>query len=83
MVTDAVFGNASPVMEATEVKARATLLSDCSTPAYIPVVTGFNGATPTAARPRSAAAARISPRRYWLPHWMQRSYGSGPTSMAS
>ena len=44
VVTDAVFGNASPLMEPTRVKARARLLPllDRGT---IPIVTGFNGAT--------------------------------------
>jgi aspartate kinase len=44
VVTDAVFGNASPVMESTEVKARDVLqpLLDAG---KLPVVTGFNGAT--------------------------------------
>ena len=44
IVTDAVYGNASPVMEATREKARQTLgpLLDSG---VLPVVTGFNGAT--------------------------------------
>jgi aspartate kinase len=44
VVTDAVFGNASPVMEATEVKAREVLvpLLEGGT---LPVITGFNGST--------------------------------------
>jgi aspartate kinase len=44
VVTDSMFGNASPVMEATEVKARLVLmpLLEAGT---VPVVTGFNGAT--------------------------------------
>jgi aspartate kinase len=44
VVTDAVFGNASPLMELTAVKAAARvkpLLDDRT----IPVITGFNGAT--------------------------------------
>jgi aspartate kinase len=44
IVTDAVFGNASPQMEATRWKCReflAPLLADD----VIPIVTGFNGAT--------------------------------------
>jgi bifunctional aspartokinase / homoserine dehydrogenase 1 len=44
VVTDAVFGNASPLMEPTRVKAREklqTLLEQ----GYLPVITGFNGAT--------------------------------------
>src|SRR5436853_61556 len=44
IVTDAVYGNASPVMEATREKARRNLcplLAD----GILPVVTGFNGAT--------------------------------------
>jgi aspartate kinase len=44
VVTDAVFGNASPVMEATEVKAREALLPLLNA-GTLPVVTGFNGAT--------------------------------------
>lgn len=44
IVTDAVFGNATPIMEATRRKA-----SDCIRPllanGVLPVVTGFNGAT--------------------------------------
>jgi aspartokinase/homoserine dehydrogenase 1 len=44
IVTDAVFGNATPIMEATRKKAAAMiepLLAD----GILPVVTGFNGAT--------------------------------------
>lgn len=44
VVTDAIFGNASPVMETTEGKAREVLvpLLEAGT---LPVITGFNGAT--------------------------------------
>ena len=44
IVTDAVFGNATPIMEATRQKAREAVkpLLDAGT---IPVLTGFNGAT--------------------------------------
>jgi aspartate kinase len=44
VVTDAVFGNASPLMEPTREKARARLAPLLEAGA-IPVVTGFNGAT--------------------------------------
>jgi aspartate kinase len=44
VVTDAVFGNASPLMEATRKKARARLLPLFGAET-LPVVTGFNGAT--------------------------------------
>jgi aspartate kinase len=44
VVTDAVFGNASPLMEPTREKARA-LLQPMLTGGRMPVVTGFNGAT--------------------------------------
>jgi aspartate kinase len=44
VVTDAVFGNASPLMEPTREKARACLVPLLEIGA-IPVVTGFNGAT--------------------------------------
>jgi len=44
IVTDAVFGNASPMMEATRVKAQARLLPVLDR-GIMPVVTGFNGAT--------------------------------------
>jgi len=44
VVTDAVFGNASPVMAATREKARARLLPILEKGA-MPVITGFNGAT--------------------------------------
>jgi aspartokinase/homoserine dehydrogenase 1 len=44
IVTDAVYGNASPVMEATREKARRTLLPLLDD-GILPVVTGFNGAT--------------------------------------
>src|SRR6202034_2836844 len=44
VVTDAVFGNASPLMEATRAKARARLLPLLER-GVIPIVTGFNGAT--------------------------------------
>jgi bifunctional aspartokinase / homoserine dehydrogenase 1 len=44
VVTDAVFGNASPIMEATREKARARL-GPVIERGVMPVVTGFNGAT--------------------------------------
>ena len=44
VVTDAVFGNASPLMEPTRAKARARLLPLLER-GILPVVTGFNGAT--------------------------------------
>ena len=44
MVTDAVFGNASPLMEPTRVKASARLLPLLER-GIMPIVTGFNGAT--------------------------------------
>ena len=44
MVTDAVFGNASPLMEPTRVKAAGVLVPLLEA-GIIPVVTGFNGAT--------------------------------------
>ncbi len=44
VVTDAVFGNASPLMEPTRHKARARLLPLLER-GVLPVVTGFNGAT--------------------------------------
>jgi bifunctional aspartokinase / homoserine dehydrogenase 1 len=44
VVTDAVFGNASPLMEPTRAKARARLLPLVEAGA-LPVITGFNGAT--------------------------------------
>ncbi len=44
IVTDAVFGNASPLMEATCKKAGAVLLPLLEA-GTMPVVTGFNGAT--------------------------------------
>jgi aspartate kinase len=44
VVTDAIFGNASPLMEPTTVKARARLLP-LLRQGTLPVVTGFNGAT--------------------------------------
>ncbi len=44
VVTDAVFGNASPMMAQTEEKAGATLLPALEK-GGIPIVTGFNGAT--------------------------------------
>lgn len=44
VVTDAVFGNASPLMEPTRVQARARLLPYLES-GVLPVVTGFNGAT--------------------------------------
>jgi len=43
IVTDAVFGNASPLMEPTREKARACLLPLIDK-RVIPIVTGFNGA---------------------------------------
>ncbi len=44
VVTDAVFGNASPLMEPTREKARANLLPMLGQ-GSIPIITGFNGAT--------------------------------------
>jgi aspartate kinase len=44
VVTDAVFGNASPLMEPTRDKARARLLPLLER-GVLPVITGFNGAT--------------------------------------
>ena len=44
IVTDAVFGNASPLMEATRERCAARLLP-LAAQGTIPVVTGFNGAT--------------------------------------
>ena len=44
IVTDAVFGNASPLMEPTRSKACARLLPLLES-GVLPVVTGFNGAT--------------------------------------
>lgn len=44
IVTDAVFGNASPLMQPTREKARQRLLPIIES-AALPVVTGFNGGT--------------------------------------
>ena len=44
VVTDAVFGNASPLMEPTKVKAREKLLPLLKE-GLLPVITGFNGAS--------------------------------------
>jgi aspartate kinase len=44
IVTDAVFGNASPLMEPTRAKAQAVLLPLLEA-GSLPVITGFNGAT--------------------------------------
>jgi aspartokinase/homoserine dehydrogenase 1 len=44
VVTDAVFGNASPVMESTEKKAQEILVPLLQA-GNLPVMTGFNGAT--------------------------------------
>ncbi len=44
IVTDAVFGNATPLMEPTREKARALLLPLLEQ-GVLPIVTGFNGAT--------------------------------------
>jgi aspartokinase/homoserine dehydrogenase 1 len=44
VVTDAVFGNATPLMEATRERARAKLLPMIEA-GVLPIVTGFNGAT--------------------------------------
>ena len=44
IVTDAVFNNASPLMDATEEKANARLIPLLKQ-GVIPIVTGFNGAT--------------------------------------
>ena len=44
IVTDAVFGNASPQMELTRTRAAAVLASSIAK-GIVPVVTGFNGST--------------------------------------
>jgi aspartate kinase len=44
IVTDAVFGNASPQMEATRLKCLQELVPDLNA-GVVPIVTGFNGAT--------------------------------------
>ena len=44
VVTDAVFGNASPLMDPTRVKANARLLPLLGG-GVMPIITGFNGAT--------------------------------------
>ena len=44
IITDAVFGNATPIMEETEKKAGA-LLRPLLEEGIVPVVTGFNGST--------------------------------------
>ena len=44
VVTDAVFGNASPLMEPTRERVRARLLPAMER-GVLPIVTGFNGAT--------------------------------------
>jgi aspartokinase/homoserine dehydrogenase 1 len=44
VVTDAVFGNASPLMEPTRAKAQALLMPQLEQ-GLLPVITGFNGAT--------------------------------------
>ena len=44
IVTDAVFGEASPLMDLTREQARAALLPSIEA-GVIPIVTGFNGAT--------------------------------------
>jgi len=44
IVTDAMFGNATPLMEPTREKARESLLP-LAEEGVLPVVTGFNGAT--------------------------------------
>ncbi|HEX6895919.1 MAG TPA: aspartate kinase, partial [Bryobacteraceae bacterium] len=44
IVTDAVFGNAAPIMDATRNKAQA-ILGPLLASGTIPIVTGFNGAT--------------------------------------
>jgi aspartate kinase len=44
VVTDALFGNAAPLMEPTREKARAVLLPLLAQ-GKLPVITGFNGAT--------------------------------------
>jgi len=44
IVTDAVFGNATPLLEPTRIKARARLMPLLEA-GVLPVVTGFNGAT--------------------------------------
>ncbi len=45
IVTDAVFGNATPIMEATRAQGRTSDLQPLLASGILPVVTGFNGAT--------------------------------------
>jgi len=44
IVTDATFGNASPILDKTQTQARRVLLPSLDS-GVVPVVTGFNGAT--------------------------------------
>ena len=75
IVTDAVFGSASPLMEQTTAKARKRL-GPLLRAGVLPVVTGFNGAT-TDGRPTtlgrggsdfsaSILAAALSARELWI-----------------
>jgi len=75
IVTDAVFGSASPLMEQTTAKARK-LLEPLIRRGVLPVVTGFNGATADG-RPTtlgrggsdfsaSILAAALSARELWI-----------------
>ena len=77
VVTDSVFGNATPIMSATRVRAAEVILPLLAA-GKIAVMTG-----PMASRRLWGGAAPISPRRFWRARWMRKSFGSGPTSMAS
>ncbi len=82
IVTDAVFGNASPLMELTEKKTRA-LCSRCWMTGLFPSPQGSTPPPPTAEAPRWAAEVRIFPPPFSPQRSRPPNCGSGPMWMAS
>jgi aspartate kinase len=66
IVTDAVFGNASPVMDQTAAKSRARLFPLLEE-GGLPVVTGFNGATANGRPTTLGRGGSDFRRRFLLP----------------
>jgi len=84
VVTDAVFGNASPLMEATREKARAKPAADVCAKGHAAGDHGFqrrhgDGRPTTLGRGGSDFSCVQSSQ----PRWMLRNCGSGPTWTAS
>jgi aspartokinase/homoserine dehydrogenase 1 len=82
IVTDSVFGNASPLMDQTRERASA-VLKPALAAGRMPVMTASTGRRLTGARRHSDGADRIFRPPFSRPCWTRRNCGSGRTSMAS